>query len=165
LVRGDSDFAVDVEYRAKGYRMSVATASYSVSAELAGRGNIEAVIDGQRLHATVIQYRGRCHVFFEEQSYVFAYVDPLEIAAADHGSESSLLAPMPGRVIAQMVEAGDRVEKGTPLLVLEAMKMECTIYAPDAGRVESFHFVVGDQVTEGVELLHFNREKAHQEES
>ncbi len=105
------------------------------------------------------------HVFCADQSYVLTYVDPLEIAAQGHSSESSLLAPMPGRVIAQLVEPGDRVEKGTPLLVLEAMKMEYTIHAPDAGRVESFHFAVGDQVTEGAELLHFNRENAPQEES
>ena len=65
---------------------------------------------------------------------------------------------MPGRVIAQTAREGELVEKGAPLMVLEAMKMECTIYAPAAGRVASFHFAVGDQVTEGTELLHFDRE-------
>jgi 3-methylcrotonyl-CoA carboxylase alpha subunit len=40
-------------------------------------------------------------------------------------------------------------------MVLEAMKMECTIHAPAAGSVEAFHFGVGDQVNEGVELLSF----------
>ena len=43
-------------------------------------------------------------------------------------------------------------------MVLEAMKMECTIYAPAAGRVEAFHFSPGDQVTEGAELLKFAEE-------
>jgi 3-methylcrotonyl-CoA carboxylase alpha subunit len=52
------------------------------------------------------------------------------------------------------------VEKGAPLMVLEAMKMECTIHAPAAGRVESFHYAAGDQVSEGVELLHFTRDEA-----
>jgi len=71
---------------------------------------------------------------------------------------------MPGRVIAQPVQPGERVEKGAPLMILEAMKMECTIHAPAAGRVEAFHFAVGDQVTEGVELLQFEREPAQAEE-
>ena len=164
FMRGDRGLAAEVEYRAKDYRISMGPAHYSVSGEAGENGSIDAVIDGQRVHGTVIPFRGRFHVFCADQSYVLAYVDPLEIAAQGHSSESSLLAPMPGRVIAQLVELGDRVEQGTPLVVLEAMKMECTIHAPDAGRVESFHFAVGDQVTEGVELLHFNRENAPPEE-
>jgi 3-methylcrotonyl-CoA carboxylase alpha subunit len=165
FVRGDLELAAEVEYRANGYRISIGPANYSVSGVAGENGSIDAVIDGQRVQATVIPWRGRFHVFCADQSYVLIYDDPLEIAAQGHSSESSLLAPMPGRVIAQLVEPGDRVEKGSPLLVLEAMKMEYTIHAPDAGRVESFHFAVGDQVTEGAELLHFNRENAPPEES
>jgi 3-methylcrotonyl-CoA carboxylase alpha subunit len=67
---------------------------------------------------------------------------------------------MPGRVVTLIAEPGQRVDKGAPLMVLEAMKMECTIHAPAAGRVQSFHFAAGDQVSEGVELLHFLREEA-----
>ena len=72
---------------------------------------------------------------------------------------------MPGRVIAQSVKTGERVEKGAPLMVLEAMKMECTIHAPAAGLVAAFRYSVGDQVTEGVELLHFEREQTQAAES
>jgi 3-methylcrotonyl-CoA carboxylase alpha subunit len=164
FMRGDRELAAEVEYRAKDYRISIGPSHYSVTGKAGGNGSIDAVIDGQRVHGTVIFNRGRFHVFCADQSYVLTYFDPLEVAAQSHSRESSLLAPMPGRVIAQMVEPGDRVEKGTPLVVLEAMKMEYTIHAPDAGRVESFHFAVGDQVTEGVELLHFNRENAPQKE-
>jgi 3-methylcrotonyl-CoA carboxylase alpha subunit len=60
---------------------------------------------------------------------------------------------MPGKVIALLARAGERVEKGAGLLVLEAMKMEHTIRAPRAGRVKAFRFQPGDQVTEGTELL------------
>jgi 3-methylcrotonyl-CoA carboxylase alpha subunit len=60
---------------------------------------------------------------------------------------------MPGKVIALLATAGQRVEKGTPLLVLEAMKMEHTIKAPRAGVVKAFRFDAGDQVSEGVELV------------
>jgi 3-methylcrotonyl-CoA carboxylase alpha subunit len=163
--RGERELSAEVEYRAKDYGISIGTAHYPVSAEAGENGSIAAVIDGRRVHGTVISWRGRVHVFYADQSCVLTYVDPLEIAVQGHSSESSLLAPMPGRVIAQLAKAGDRVEKGTPLLVLEAMKMEYTIHAPDAGRVESFHFAVGDQVTEGAELVHFNRENAPGEES
>ncbi|MGA8054032.1 MAG: biotin/lipoyl-containing protein, partial [Burkholderiales bacterium] len=47
------------------------------------------------------------------------------------------------------------VEKGTPLLVLEAMKMEHTLAAPAAGKVKALRYAVGEQVTEGIELIDF----------
>ena len=53
------------------------------------------------------------------------------------------------------VNAGDRVAKGQPLAVMEAMKMEHTITAPAAGTVKAFRFGVGDQVGDGAELVEF----------
>mgnify|MGYP001076071814 CR=1 FL=1 len=69
--------------------------------------------------------------------------------------EGGLEAPMPGKVIALLVEPGVSVEKGTPLMILEAMKMEHAIAAPAAGIVRSFRFAVGDQVSDGAELVEF----------
>jgi 3-methylcrotonyl-CoA carboxylase alpha subunit len=66
---------------------------------------------------------------------------------------------MPGKVIALIALAGVKVEKGAPLLILEAMKMEHTIAAPAAGTVKSFHFAVGEQVTDGAELVEFEADK------
>ena len=71
---------------------------------------------------------------------------------AEHG-EGRLTAPMPGKVIAVLVEAGAVVEKGTPLIVMEAMKMEHTIGAPTAGTVTEVLYAVGDQVADGAQLL------------
>ena len=62
---------------------------------------------------------------------------------------------MPGKVIALLAKPGAAVEKGAPLLVLEAMKMEHTISAPHAGTVKAFRFAAGDQVEEGAELVEF----------
>ncbi|WP_414638356.1 acetyl-CoA carboxylase biotin carboxyl carrier protein subunit [Azospirillum sp.] len=45
------------------------------------------------------------------------------------------------------------MERGAPLMLLEAMKMEHTIKAPASGTVSAVHFAVGDQVSEGMELL------------
>ena len=71
-------------------------------------------------------------------------------AGADAGS---LAAPMPGKVVALMVEAGAVVERGQPLAVLEAMKMEHVITAPQAGRVTAILHPAGSQVQEGSALL------------
>jgi 3-methylcrotonyl-CoA carboxylase alpha subunit len=60
---------------------------------------------------------------------------------------------MPGRVLAVLVKAGDAVERGAPLIVMEAMKMEHTIVAPAASVVDKLLCAVGEQVREGAELL------------
>jgi pyruvate carboxylase len=55
---------------------------------------------------------------------------------ADAATEGEVGAPIPGSVTMLHVAAGERVEKGARLLVLEAMKMQTTIYAPVAGTVK-----------------------------
>jgi 3-methylcrotonyl-CoA carboxylase alpha subunit len=65
---------------------------------------------------------------------------------------------MPGKVIAWLVEPGTKVDKGAPLLVLEAMKMEHTLQAPAAGVVKGFKVAPGEQVGEGVALVDFEVE-------
>lgn len=52
-----------------------------------------------------------------------------------------------------MVKEGDKVGKGQPLVILEAMKMEHTIRAPSDGVVHKLHYAVGDLVEESAELL------------
>ncbi|WP_395690219.1 acetyl/propionyl/methylcrotonyl-CoA carboxylase subunit alpha [Nocardioides sp.] len=72
------------------------------------------------------------------------FVDPAQQVAS-----GSLLAPMPGTVVAVAVEAGARVEAGQPVLVLEAMKMQHTVSAPYAGTVTEIDVKPGAQVAAG----------------
>jgi 3-methylcrotonyl-CoA carboxylase alpha subunit len=63
-----------------------------------------------------------------------------------HGGDGAILAPMPGKVIAVEVAAGEVVTKGQKLLTLEAMKMEHTLTAPFDGTVAELNAVAGAQV-------------------
>jgi propionyl-CoA carboxylase alpha chain len=72
------------------------------------------------------------------------FTDPAEAVAS-----GSLLAPMPGSVVAVSVASGDEVTQGQPVLVLEAMKMQHTVAAPHAGTVTDLSVVVGTQVAAG----------------
>jgi len=67
-------------------------------------------------------------------------------------------APMPGQVLQHLVEPGSHVEPGTPLLVLEAMKMQLEIKAPAPGRVVRFLAQVGEQVPSGTALVELDTE-------
>jgi 3-methylcrotonyl-CoA carboxylase alpha subunit len=115
-----------------------------------------ATLGTRRLTATVVAHGDRRHVFLAGHVFVLTLVDLLGVGGAEHDEEGAgLLAPMPGKVIALLARPGGAVEKGAPLLVLEAMKMEHTITAPRAGTVKGFRYAAGDQVAEGAELVDF----------
>jgi acyl-CoA carboxylase subunit alpha len=65
----------------------------------------------------------------------------------------SLVAPMPGNVLRVLIDAGDAVRAGQPLVVVEAMKMEHQVVAPADGTVATIHVTPGQQVDTGEVLL------------
>lgn len=62
-------------------------------------------------------------------------------------------APIPGVVSDLKASKGDRVETGSVLLILEAMKMENEIYSPSDGVVKEIYVKVGQQVSRGERLV------------
>jgi propionyl-CoA carboxylase alpha chain len=81
-------------------------------------------------------------------SATLSEVDPLP--APGHALPAgSLIAPMPGLVLAVQVAKGDRVSAGQPLLTLEAMKMEHPVLAPAGGTVTELRVAAGSQVDAG----------------
>jgi 3-methylcrotonyl-CoA carboxylase alpha subunit len=82
-------------------------------------------------------------------------LDPRDPTGAAESVDHGLRAPMPGRIVAVLVRAGDRVRRGTPLLALEAMKMEHVLTAPADGVVAAIRAHEGAQVAEGVTLVEF----------
>lgn len=67
--------------------------------------------------------------------------------------DTQVKAPMPGKIINVMVKAGDVIEEGTPLLVLEAMKMENVLKSSLSGAVENVTVTAGDNVEKGQILI------------
>ena len=64
-----------------------------------------------------------------------------------------MTSPMPGKILKIFVKEGSDVILGTPILVMEAMKMEHTIKAGISGKIEKIFYKEGDQVSGGVELV------------
>jgi biotin carboxyl carrier protein len=69
------------------------------------------------------------------------------------GAEKVVKSPMPGRIVKVLVKAGDAVEAGKPLLVMEAMKMENEIKAKAAGTIGQIHVATGDTVEGNAKLI------------
>ncbi len=108
-------------------------------------------------HDTVL-WPGHVSVFAGADAHHFGIVDPFAAAeAAAAGGGDRLRAPMPGLVKVVKAAAGDRVRKGQPLLVLEAMKMEHAITAPHDGIIGRIADE-GSQISEGAVLVSFEEE-------
>jgi 3-methylcrotonyl-CoA carboxylase alpha subunit len=112
-------------------------------------------LGGTLVHGDVIRLGDDFHVFHAGVQHVLGWNDPLRHAGHREGEDGNLSAPMPGRIVAVLAETGQRVAKGTPLLIMEAMKMEHTITAPSDGEIEAWLYQVGEQVSEGAQLLTF----------
>jgi 3-methylcrotonyl-CoA carboxylase alpha subunit len=146
---------VVVEYRPEGLWLGIA--GHSAAAALRAEGNdlfhLQFGTEGVRLQ--IEQDAGQLRIVVGGDEFRLRRRDPLHLSGDAYVAEASLTAPMPGRVIAQLVQAGSVVVKGAPLLILEAMKMEHTICAPANGTLRGFRAAVGEQVREGVELIDF----------
>jgi 3-methylcrotonyl-CoA carboxylase alpha subunit len=114
-------------------------------------------IDGYRQRGVLARTNDEFTLYLPNGACHFRQVMP--DTGEDEGTSQSgqLAAPMNGTIVALLVEAGATVEEGTPLLVLEAMKMEQTICAPTQGTVQSFYYQPGDLVDGGAELLDFTQ--------
>lgn len=68
------------------------------------------------------------------------------------GVAGGVQSPMPGKIFKVLKEAGQNVDEGEAIMILEAMKMEHTIRSPQKGIIKNIFFAVGEQVSGGVDL-------------
>jgi biotin carboxyl carrier protein len=80
-------------------------------------------------------------------------VDALLLAGDDGAGSGAVSVAMPGRVVKVFARVGDRVEKGQPVLIIEAMKMENEVKAKRAGVVRAVNVVEGGSVEGGTLLM------------
>jgi propionyl-CoA carboxylase alpha chain len=124
---------------------------YEVSIYESGNGSVDLDINGLRVGYDVDSRLDDWFVHGPEGDFEFTELPRFPIKGLDDAA-SGLKAPMPGSVLVVNVKAGDTVEQGKVLLILEAMKMEHQITAPRDGTIEEMKVAVGDQVANG-ELL------------
>jgi 3-methylcrotonyl-CoA carboxylase alpha subunit len=154
LIDGETARAVTLHFRSDGFDVVVdGGAALSAVGVAYDDGALTASLGGRRVRATVVQQGLDLTVLIDGAVSRLKLDDPSARAAEQEGGSGRLTAPMPGTVVRVLVEVGQSVEAGTPLMLLEAMKMEHTIKAPAAGVISAVNFAAGDQVSEGVDLL------------
>lgn len=164
---GEVDYKVDVEHRQIGddIRYHIHCEGRTVTAQGSLMNNkLRVDVDGYQFQAMAAEHDHKFSLYRSNQNsadsvLTFELVLPNLGVDELHGAGGGLTAPMNGTMVALLVETGAFVQKGDPLLVMEAMKMEHTIKAPADGHVDAFFYQAGELVEGGSELLTFNANK------
>jgi 3-methylcrotonyl-CoA carboxylase alpha subunit len=153
LKSGGKTRTIDAVAQKGGWLLTLGSRKLDAAAELRRDGRCDVILDGVKQRMLVLDDGVQIAVVIDGESRVFEEIDALMPAAGDDLGSGKLTAPMPGRVTRLLVEAGAKVRRGDPLMVVEAMKMEHTITAPADGVVSTLRYGVGELVEEGAELI------------
>jgi biotin carboxyl carrier protein len=152
---GDRTLSVTVQ-RSGSARAEVGVeGAPSMDAILLDAGTVQLTADGAVHSVAVARVGDTYHVVVGGELYVLTPA----AAGADAGAPAAALAspqivaPMPGKVLQVLVQAGQQVAAGDGLLILEAMKMEHRMTAEAAATVRAVHVADGQMVDAGVVLV------------
>ena len=156
------------EVAGKDHQIAIQRRESVVVAEVDGRryqlelrdlGDAEyLLIDGNTVYNCRVENSNRhpddIEVSLRGVNYTVKLTDPKRLRSTQSGAEhdegaARIVAPMPGKVVRILVDAGAKVEAGAGILVVEAMKMQNEMKAPKAGRVISVDAEVGSTVNAG----------------
>jgi 3-methylcrotonyl-CoA carboxylase alpha subunit len=155
---GDSLIEAHVRYQGEQWQISLHGQTTLARGKKLDGDQFAVELDERRLIGSVVAVDDKRSIFLHGTTYTLRRDDPLHLVEAGGAQGGGLTAPMPGKVVALLAQAGQKVDKGAPLLILEAMKMEHTITAPAAGIVKAFCYAAGEQVSDGAALVEFAAE-------
>ncbi|MFI7703956.1 biotin carboxylase N-terminal domain-containing protein [Nonomuraea sp. NPDC049480] len=157
-VQHDPGRPLDLKLRGVGYRVSVARVGQKrFRVGVSGGGAVhpaDVEVDRFDAHSGQIVVNGRR---FRLVSATHGPIHLVEVDGVTHRisrDEGGVVrSPAPALVVAAPLAVGDEVEAGTPILVLESMKMETVLRAPFRARVRECPVSVGSQVGTGAPLM------------
>ncbi len=114
----------------------------------------DIVLISQAKNELNLMVNGKTHTV-SVKDHIEQILNELGMSATVASKVSEIKAPMPGTILGLSVSEGDAVEKGTPLLILEAMKMENVIKSPGEGVINKILISQGDNVEKNELLISF----------
>ncbi|KAK9768279.1 hypothetical protein K7432_001194 [Basidiobolus ranarum] len=168
LLSGEKEVSVEIAYNPDGtYKLKVnngETTKDFDQVDVATNADYENQLNtfiGDRKYCSNIVLKGeQLHVFGENGRSTFSLQVPAYLSAEKSDVAGSVKTPMPCKISQVLVQPGDSVKKGTPLIILEAMKMEHVIKAPFDGIISKVHFNAGDLAEENKSLVAFEQQEA-----
>ncbi len=161
------------------YEVTIDGQTRDVEVELTPDGKASVQLDGKPVQADITRIPGGVSVRIQGSMFdvmLGGKPDAISAAAGPYRTEVSVvserskalkrrkgagagaggknvMSPMPGRVVKLLVQLGDEVTPGQPVVIIEAMKMENDLRAGEAGKVASIHCKIGDSVESGALLV------------
>lgn len=106
---------------------------------------------GKFIYVNAEGLSSKIEIVDEEEESQFAF-------DKNSGNKDIIKAPMPGSIVKVLVESGKQVTEGEPLIIVEAMKMETTLYSSIDGKVTELNVQAGEQVDSDKILLIVEKE-------
>jgi len=141
------------------YRVSVDGHEFMVDGRRTGRNNYSLLIDNRSFEVDVDTTEDEYRVLLDGRTYRISMSDERQVRVGGRQSgievsgRQEVRIPMPGKVVAVLVNEGDTVDKGQGLVIVEAMKMENEVRAPGNGEVKEIRVNVGESVEAGQVLV------------
>jgi 3-methylcrotonyl-CoA carboxylase alpha subunit len=143
-----------------GMTLDTGEGQRSFSFSLADEGRFAVTLGSITKTMTTLAAEDGITVFDGPVPIKLTVIDPYAADPISAGREAGPVAPMPGTILALLAKPGETLDAGTPMLILEAMKMEHTLRFPARGQVVCYLCAVGDFVAEGAALAKFEAEEA-----
>lgn len=156
--RGDEVVTVRLEREGEVVRMTIADHVYEVSVIHSRAGEVTFKVDDSIHTAFVADDGSTRYVAIAGDVFELKRPDTHRARRTSQPGENNLTASMPGQITKVLVHEGDVVQRGQPLIVLEAMKMEIKIAAPHDGRVAKVLVEQGQVVDRGQMLIEITNE-------
>ncbi|MFQ6019346.1 MAG: biotin/lipoyl-containing protein [Dehalococcoidia bacterium] len=152
---GDQEFRVEVRADGGGVLVRLGDREIPVDVLSVGAGLYSLLIEGSSYEVDILEGEEALIVLVRGQAFPVAIQDERKrrLQAADKGDTRggrwTITAPMTGKVVRHLVQAGEAVQAGDGVTVLEAMKMENELKAPVAGTVKEIRVTEGAVVNSG----------------
>lgn len=159
ILRDGEEIPVEISESGASYLVTLGDKSYEVDS-MRIAGDLFSLTVGRKSHEVTVhrssQEEYQVHLWDGMRSVTL--LSPMDMAlrgqdASGGGAAGALRAPMPGRVVRVLVEAGQSVQKGQGLVVVEAMKMQNELAATFDGTVKAIFVKEGDSVERNAELV------------
>lgn len=162
-IKYDNDiFEIEVEELTDKIKAKINSEEFSFSGRVIDENMLSIILSGRRVDCFVASDENNVYVNIGGQPYTFNKISDED---KDYGDESvsedlqELRAPMPGSVVAVPVEVGQSVKEGAVLLIVEAMKMETSLYSAIDGLITEINCKAGEQIDTDTILIKVEKEE------
>jgi len=152
---GGKTRVVELTRNSETWRISLDGNPLDADAVEVATNTFSILLDGESYEVRITpKPDGKLVVNTSTEEFTCEVTDPRAWRGRRHGAmeaegRQQITAPMPGKVVRVLANAGDKVEAGQGILVVEAMKMQNEIRSPKSGRVEKILVSEGQAVNSG----------------